>query len=252
MANRFEGKVVVVTGGSSGIGLAAAKAFLHEGARRVYVTGRNEQTLTTAVADLGPGATGIASDVAVLSDIERVVREIEGAGDLVDVVLANAGISEYSPFEATGEADFDRIFDINVKGMFFTVQKLLPVMRDGGSVVFTGSIVGNKGMADLSVYNASKAAVRSFARSWANDLKGRAIRVNTVSPGVTRTPIMENGLKFDQQAIDGFAAYLKEVSPIGRMGDPKEIAAALLFLASDEASYINGVELSVDGGFAQV
>jgi NAD(P)-dependent dehydrogenase (short-subunit alcohol dehydrogenase family) len=252
MSGIFSGQVVVVTGGSTGIGFSVAKLFLEGGASAVYVTGRNSANLDAAVAKLGKGAIGFASDVAKLSDLEQLKSRLEADGRKVDVLVANAGIAENNDLGETHEALYDRIFDINVKGVFYTVQTLLPVLRDGGSIVLTGSIVGNKGMERLSAYNASKAAVRSFARSFANDLKGRGIRVNTVSPGVTRTPIMENGLKMDDEKIAGFKAYLKDAAPIGRMADPDEIAEAVLFLASSKASYITGVELSVDGGLAQI
>ncbi|TCV55116.1 NAD(P)-dependent dehydrogenase (short-subunit alcohol dehydrogenase family) [Agrobacterium tumefaciens] len=252
MSGLFSGQVVVVTGGSTGIGFSVARLFLEGGASAVYVTGRNSANLDAAVAKLGEGAIGFVSDVAKLSDLEQLKARIEADGRKVDVLVANAGIAENNDLGATHEALYDRIFDINVKGVFYTVQTLLPVLKDGGSIVLTGSIVGNKGMEKLSAYNASKAAVRSFARSFANDLKAREIRVNTVSPGVTRTPIMENGLKMDDEKIAGFKAYLKDAAPIGRMADPDEIAEAVLFLASSKASYITGVELSVDGGLAQI
>lgn len=252
MSGLFSGQVVVVTGGSTGIGFSVARLFLEGGASAVYVTGRNSANLDAAVAKLGEGAIGFVSDVAKLSDLEQLKARIEADGRKVDVLVANAGIAENNDLGATHEALYDRIFDINVKGVFYTVQTLLPVLKDGGSIVLTGSIVGNKGMEKLSAYNASKAAVRSFARSFANDLKAREIRVNTVSPGVTRTPIMENGLKMDDEKIAGFKAYLKDPAPIGRMADPDEIAEAVLFLASSKASYITGVELSVDGGLAQI
>jgi NAD(P)-dependent dehydrogenase (short-subunit alcohol dehydrogenase family) len=252
MSGLFSGQVVVVTGGSTGIGFSVARLFLEGGASAVYVTGRNSANLDAAVAKLGERVIGFVSDVAKLSDLEQLKARIEADGRKVDVLVANAGIAENNDLGATHEALYDRIFDINVKGVFYTVQTLLPVLKDGGSIVLTGSIVGNKGMEKLSAYNASKAAVRSFARSFANDLKAREIRVNTVSPGVTRTPIMENGLKMDDEKIAGFKAYLKDAAPIGRMADPDEIAEAVLFLASSKASYITGVELSVDGGLAQI
>ncbi|WP_137132986.1 SDR family oxidoreductase [Rhizobium sp. FY34] len=252
MSADFKNQVVVVTGGSTGIGLSAARLFLAGGAKVVYVTGRNSGNLDKAVKTLGDGATGVVADVAKPADLEALKARIEADGHKLDVLVANAGIAENNDLGATDEALFDRIFDINVKGVYYTVQTLLPVLKDGSSIVLTGSIVGNKGMPRLSAYNASKAAVRSFARSFASDLKARAIRVNTVSPGVTRTPIMENGLKMDEDAINGFAAYLKEAAPLGRMAHPDEIAEAILFLASSKASYITGVELSVDGGLAQI
>lgn len=252
MSSRFTNQVAVVTGGSTGIGYAIAKALLNEGARRVYITGRTSRSLELATAELGKGAVSVVSDVAKLSDLQLLKNEIERHGDQLDVIVANAGIAENNQFAETSEAEFDKTFDINVKGVFFTVQILLPLLKNGGSVVLTASIAANKGMPDLSLYNASKAAVRSFARSWANDLKSRKIRVNALSPGLTRTPIQENGLKMDAAQIEALQAYAKGAVPLGYIAQPDEIAAAAIFLASHEASYVNGIEFSVDGGFAQV
>ncbi|QBC45261.1 SDR family NAD(P)-dependent oxidoreductase [Iodobacter fluviatilis] len=252
MSAKFENQVAVVTGGSTGIGFAIAKALLDEGARRVYVTGRSAKTLDVAVTALGERALAVVSDVAELSDLQKLKSTIEQQGDQLDVVFANAGIAEYNRFGETVETEFAKTFDINVKGVFFTVQTLLPLLKDGGAVVLTASIVANKGMENLSLYNASKAAVRSFARSWANDLKGRKIRVNALSPGLTRTPIMENGLKWNAEQLAGLDSYAAEVVPLGYVAVPADIAAAALFLASDDARYVNGVELTVDGGFAQI
>ncbi|HVI50826.1 MAG TPA: SDR family oxidoreductase [Candidatus Sulfotelmatobacter sp.] len=252
MSKPFQDQVVVVTGGSTGIGLASAEAFLKQGAKRVYVTGRSEASLAKAKAHLGDGAVTVASDVSRLEDVAKLRELIEARGDRLDVIFANAGIAENNVFGKTKETEFDSIFGINVKGLFFSVQELLPILKDHGAVVLTASIVANKGLANLSLYNASKAAVRSFARSWANDLRGRGIRVNAVSPGATRTPIMENGLKMNAEQIEQMQGWVKEAAPLGRMATPDEIAAAVLFLASKEASYITGVELSVDGGLAQI
>lgn len=252
MSNKFMNQVAVVTGGSTGIGFAIAKALLADGAKRVYITGRTAKSLDKAVTSLGQGAVAVVSDVAKLSDLQKLKSEIERQGDRLDAVFANAGIAENNHFGETIEADFIKTFDINVKGVFFTVQTLLPLLKDGGSVVLTASIVANKGMENLSLYNSSKAAVRSFARSWANDLKGRKIRVNALSPGFTRTPIMENGLKLDEAQIAALNNYAKEVVPLGYVAQPKDIATAALFLASHEARYVNGVELTVDGGFTQI
>ena len=251
-ANPFTNQVVAITGGSTGIGLATAQAFLAAGAKRVYITGRNAKSLDAAVSQLGERAIAVVSDVAKLADIETLKSAIESHGDQLDVVFANAGIAENNGFGNTSEAEFDKTFDINVKGMFFTVQTLLPLLKDGGSVVLTASIVANKGMPNLSLYNASKAAVRSFARSWANDLKGRKIRVNAVSPGYTRTPIFENGLKMDESQIAAFYEHAKQAVPLGYVAQPEEIAPAVLFLASPAASYVNGIEFTLDGGLAQV
>lgn len=252
MPSKFMNQVAVVTGGSTGIGFAIAKALLADGAKRVYITGRTAKSLDKAVTSLGQGAVAVVSDVAKLSDLQKLKSEIERQGDRLDAVFANAGIAENNHFGETVEADFIKTFDINVKGVFFTVQTLLPLLKDGGSVVLTASIVANKGMENLSLYNSSKAAVRSFARSWANDLKGRKIRVNALSPGLTRTPIMENGLKLDEAQIAALNNYAKEVVPLGYMAQPEDIATAALFLASHEARYVNGVELTVDGGFSQI
>lgn len=248
----FIDKNVLVTGATSGIGLASAKAFLALGARRVYITGRNPEKLRQALLALGERATGFLSDVARIGDLETLKDAIEQRGDRLDVIFANAGIAGYSSFGAVAEADYDAIFDINVKGVFFTVQTLLPLLNPGAGIVLNASIAANKGMANLSVYSASKAAVRSLARSWANDLKARRIRVNAISPGVTLTPIMQHGLGMDQTQIAVFSDYLKEAAPAGRMASPEEIAAAVVFLASDSASYVNGIELSVDGGLTQI
>lgn len=252
MSKRFINQVAVVTGGSTGIGFAIAQALLAEGAKRVYITGRTAKTLDEATTTLGPLAVGVVSDVANLNDLQKLKSEIDKRGDQLDVVFANAGIAENNHFGDTTEMEFSKTFDINVKGMFFTVQTLLPLLKQGSSVVLTGSIVANKGMENLSLYNASKAAVRSFARSWANDLKARKIRVNTISPGLTETPIMKNGLKMDDAQLAALHEHAKGVVPLGYVAQPNEIASAALFLASADAAYINGIELDVDGGLAQI
>ncbi len=249
---RFQDKIALVTGGSSGIGYATAEALIAEGAARVYVTGRNEQALRAAADRLGPKVVAVVSDAANLSDSEALAERLKADGVRLDVLFANAGIAEPRSFADTDEAFFDRTFDINVKGLFFQVRSLLPVLADGASVVLNASVVSGKGMANFSVYSASKAAVRSFARSWANDLKDRAIRVNAISPGATRTPIMDVGLKLTPDALAGFESYIAATAPAGRMGRPEEIAAGVLFLADSKSSYVNGIELSVDGGLAQV
>lgn len=248
----FHNKIVLITGASSGIGLASAKAFLEQGAKRVYMTGRDAHKLATAVDALGKNAVGITADVAELAQIEQLKTSIAERGDRLDVIFANAGVAHNNSLGATHEADFSRIFDTNVKGVFFTVQTLLPLLNDGANIVLNASVASNKGMPNLSLYSASKAAVRSLARSWANDLKNRQIRVNAISPGVTRTPIMENGLKMSEEQIAQFSSYLVDAAPAGRMAQTDEIAAAVVFLASAAASYINGIELSVDGGFTQI
>lgn len=252
MSNRFMNQVAVVTGGSTGIGLAIAKALLAEGAKRVYITGRTVKTLGEAGALLGERAVAVVSDVANLSDLQKLKSKIEERGDQLDVVFANAGIAENNKFGETTESEFSKTFDINVKGMFFTVQVLLPLLKDGASVVLTASIVANKGMEQLSLYSASKAAVRSFARSWANDLKARKIRVNAISPGLTRTSIQEKGLKMDEAQIAALHDFAAGAVPLGYVAQPEEIATAALFLASSDARYVNGIELDVDGGLAQI
>ncbi|WP_075217052.1 SDR family oxidoreductase [Mongoliimonas terrestris] len=252
MSSRFQDQVVVITGGSSGIGLATAHAFAAEGARRVYITGRNAAALAEAAAAIGPSAVTVRGDAGTVADLDALAETVRANGDRVDVLFANAGIAEPNSFGETNEATFDKTFDINVKGVFFTVQSLLPLLKDGASVVLNASIVANKGMAGLSLYNASKAAVRSFARTLANDLKARGIRVNALSPGATRTPIMKTGLGMSEDAIKGFEDYVAGAAPAGRFGRPEEIADAVLFLGSAAATYVNGVELSVDGGFGQV
>ncbi len=227
-----------------------AKLLIAEGAK-VYITGRNQASLDKAQASLGPQAIALKSDVSSLHELSALHDRIAGHGDVLDVLFANAGIAENNTFGATDEAFFDKTFDINVKGLFFTVQTMLPLVRDQGSIILNASIVANKGMENLSVYNASKAAVRSFARSWTNDLKSRKIRVNAISPGFTRTPIME-GMGWNEQQIADFAVYASSVVPLGSVAQPEQIARAVAFLASDDADYISGIELTVDGGFAQI
>jgi NAD(P)-dependent dehydrogenase (short-subunit alcohol dehydrogenase family) len=252
VTKEFKSKTIVITGGSTGIGLSSAIEFANRDAAKIYITGRNLETLNEAKEKIGNICVIFQGDVARIDDCEKLAQLIQSNNDKIDVIFANAGIAENNNFGATTPEEFDKIFDINVRGLFFSVQSLLHLMVDEGAIILTSSIVGNKGMAKLSLYNASKAAVRSFARSWANDLRGRKIRVNTLSPGVTLTPIMKNGLKMNDEAIKGFQDYLKDAAPLGRMAQPIEIAKAAIFLASNDASYINGIELSVDGGLAQI
>lgn len=252
MSYNFTDQVAVVTGGSTGIGFSIAQALLAAGAKRVYITGRSPKTLDSAVTALGPKAIALVSDVSKQEDLEKLKAEIENRGDHLNAIFANAGIAELNTFGETSEAEYFKTFDINVKGVFFTVQTLLPLLKDGSSIVLTASIVANKGMENLSLYSASKAAVRSFARSWANDLRSRKIRVNALSPGLTRTPIMENGLKWDAEKIAEMHEYAKTSVPLGYIAQPDEMATAALFLASDNASYINGIELTTDGGMTQI
>ncbi len=248
----FDKQCALVTGASSGIGLATARALLAQGARRVYLVGRNADRLASAAHALGERAIALPGDVASLADLEQIAGAIAARGDTLDILFANAGVAVNNELGATDEAAYAHIFDINVRGVFFTVQTLLPLLRDGASVILNASVAGFKGLPNLSVYNASKAAVRSFARSWSVDLKPRAIRVNAISPGITHTPILQHGLGLDQSGIDGLESFVSAGAPSGRMAQPEEIAAAVLFLASGAASYVNGAELCADGGFAQV
>ncbi|WP_288381160.1 SDR family NAD(P)-dependent oxidoreductase [uncultured Massilia sp.] len=247
MMKRFENKVVVITGGSDGIGLATAKLFAIEGAH-VTITGRRRELLDEAVKEIGHGAVGVQGDVANPADVARLYEMIQRDHERVDVVFANAGRYEVVPLDAIDDAHFDAIFDVNVKGMVFTVQKALPLMATGSAIVLNGSIAGSKGLPGQSLYNASKAAVRSFARSWTNDLKERGIRVNVVSPGGTETRLIRSYLD-SQPEVE---AALKQSVPLGRLGEPDEVARAVLFLASSESSFVAGHELFVDGGVAAV
>lgn len=251
MTGRFQDKVVVVTGGTSGIGLAAAKAFSRECAS-VFVTGRRQDALDAAVTQIGGRITGVSGDMANLADIDRLYDAVQQKHAQIDVVFANAGGGAFVPLGAITEEQFDSTFDTNVKGTLFTVQKALPLLKDGGAVVLTGSTAGSEGTPAFSVYSASKAAVRNFARTWILDLKERRIRVNVVSPGATRTPGLVSLAGDDAEKQQGLLDFLGSRIPLGRVGEATEIANAILFLASDEASFVNGVELFVDGGQAQV
>lgn len=247
---RLDGKIAVVTGGNSGIGLASAKRLVAEGAY-VFITGRREAELSAAVKEIGRNVTGVQGDVSKLADLDRLFARIKQEKGRLDVVFANAGIAKYAALGKIPEELYDSIFDVNVKGVLFTVQKALPLLADGASIILNASIVGSKGFASNSVYSATKAAVRSFARTWTTDLKDRRIRVNAVSPGFTDTP----GLSELIASSDIGQQRLKMVSaavPAGRMGTPDEIAKAVVFLASDDSSYITGTELFVDGGAAQI
>ena len=246
---KLEGKVAVVTGANSGIGLASAKRFASEGAR-VFMTGRRQAELDKAVAEVGHGARGVQGDVASLADLDRLYSVVREEAGQIDVLLANAGGGELMPLSAITEEHYDRTFATNVKGTLFTVQKALPLLADGASVILTGSTAGNKGGAAFSVYSASKAAIRNFARSWIQELAPRRIRVNVLGPGPTSTPGLL-GL-IPEEAKSGFVAHMASLVPLGRMGTSDEIANAALFLASDESSFVNGSELFVDGGVAQV
>lgn len=251
MKSRFQNKVVVVTGATSGIGLATAQAFSREGAS-VFITGRRQHALDAAVEAIGGRVTGVRGDMANLVDIDRLYDAVQQKHGQIDVVVANAGGGEFAPLGAITEAHFDTTFDTNVKGTLFTVQKALPLLKDGGAVVLTGSTAGSEGTPAFSVYSASKAAVRNFARTWILDLKERRIRVNVVSPGATRTPGLMGLAGDDAEKQQGLLAFAGSRIPLGRVGEATEIANAVLFLASDEASFVNGVEFFVDGGQAQV
>ncbi len=250
MSQTFENKVVVVTGGTSGIGLATAKAFADEGAF-VFITGRRQDALDAAVKAIGGRVTGVRGDMSQLADIDRLYDAVQQKHSHIDTVFANAGGGEFAPLGAISEAHYQTTFDTNVKGVLFTVQKALPLLRDGGSVVLTSSTTSLSGTPAFSVYSATKAAVRSFARNWILDLKDRHIRVNAISPGVTETAGLNDLFGGGDQA-QGTKDYLAGLIPAGRIGQPEEIAKAVLFLASDAASFVNGVELFVDGGQAQI
>jgi NAD(P)-dependent dehydrogenase (short-subunit alcohol dehydrogenase family) len=240
---RLQGKVAVITGGSTGIGLATAKLFVSEGAY-VFITGRRQKELDQAVKAIGSNVTGIQGDVAKLADLDRLYQAVKAKGR-IDVVFANAGLAEFAPLGSITEEHFDKLFDINVKGTLFTVQKALPLLNDGGSIILTGSDGGSKGTPALGVYGATKAAVRTFVRAWTVELKDRHIRSNVLSPGPTETPAM------GQQPADAIAMIVSTI-PMGRMGEPEEVAKAALFLASDDSSFVTGIELFVDGGRAQI
>src|SRR5437016_10616237 len=247
---KLEGKIALVTGGNSGIGLATAKQFVNEGAY-VFVTGRRDPELAAAVKDIGRNVTGIKGDVSDIGDLDRLFAQIKQEKGKLDVVFANAGVAKYAPLGSITEELYDSIFDINVKGLLFTVQKALPLLPDGASVILNASIVASKGFSSNSVYSATKAAVRSFARTWTTDLKDRRIRVNAVSPGSIDTPGL-SGLLGSSGAGEERLKMLSNNVPLGRLGTPDEIAKAVVFLASDDSSYVTGTELFVDGGFAQV
>ena len=243
---KLEGKVVLVTGGTSGFGLATAKRFVAEGAY-VYITGRRQTELDSAVQEIGENARGVQGDVTNLEDLDRLFAAIKEEKGTLDVVFANAGWGEFVPLGSITEEHFDKTFDINVKGVVFTVQKALPLLKDGSAIVITGSMVSVLGQPAFSIYSATKAAVRSFARNWSVDLKERMIRVNVVSPGFIPTP------GYDHLGITDEMLEVAVVNvPLGRVGTPDEIAKSVVFLASDDSSYITGIELFVDGGAAQI
>ena len=249
-AKRLAGKVAVITGGSTGMGLAAAKRFIQEGMDHVFITGRRKDVLDTAVAEIGDKVSGVAGDVANLKDLDLLYEAVDKYGRKLDVIFANAGVSKLAAFGSVDEKFFDLHFDANVKGLFFSVQKGLPFLKEGGSIILNASIATTKGFPGISVYSATKAAVRSFARTWTNELRERRIRVNAISPGHIDTPIFDSWQQGEE--LTKMKEELAKNVPLGRLGDPDEIAKVVAFLASDEASYLSGVELFVDGGVAQI
>ena len=249
--NRLEGKVAVITGGNSGIGLATARRFAEEGAH-VFITGRRQNELDAAVRQIGKQATGVQGDVSKLADLDRLYATVKREKGRIDVVFANAGAGDaLAPLGAISEELFDTTFSRNVKGLLFTVQKALPLLLDGGSIILNASIAASKGMPGMSVYSATKAAVRSFARGWTVDLKSRKIRVNAISPGPIDTPGVKS-LGLTEAQLEQFKTEIVGAVPLARMGRADEIASAALFLASDDSSYVTGIELFVDGGMAQI
>jgi NAD(P)-dependent dehydrogenase (short-subunit alcohol dehydrogenase family) len=247
---RLEGQIALITGGNSGIGLATAKEFVSEGAY-VFITGRRDAELAAAVKEIGRNLTGVQGDAANLGDLDRLFAQIKRENGKLDIVFANAGMAKFAPLGKITEEHYDSIFDVNVKGLLFTVQKALPLLPDGASIILNASIVASKGSPEWSVYSATKAAVRSFARTWTTELKDRRIRVNAVSPGFTDTPGLGD-LLASAEAGEQRKKMISNSIPLGRFGTPDEIAKAVVFLASDDSSYITGIELFVDGGLAQV
>ena len=250
MGNKLEGKIAVITGGNSGIGLATAKRFVSEGAY-VFITGRRQKELDAAVSEIGKNAIGIQGDVSNLTDLDKLYNTVKDKKGHLDILFANAGIAQFARLGEISEEHFDKIFDINVKGLLFSVQKALPILQDGSSIILNASVGSSKGIEETSVYSAAKAAVRSFARTWTADLRHRKIRVNAISPGPIDTPIFSS-LTQNEEQMEQFKKYIINTVPMGRMGIPDEIAKAVSFLASDESSYITGIELFVDGGMAQI
>jgi NAD(P)-dependent dehydrogenase (short-subunit alcohol dehydrogenase family) len=251
MLQKLKGKVALITGGSSGIGLATAKRFVEEGAY-VFITGRRQVELDNAVKQIGREVTGIQGDVSKEQDLDKVFTALQEQKGRLDIVFANAGTGGFAPLGQITESHFDNQFDVNVKGMLFTVQKALPLMKSGGSIVLNASIVSITGNPAFSVYSATKAAVRSFARTWCVDLKDRGIRVNAISPGIVPTPGYNTSLGMTQEQVDQYVQSSIGAIPSGRAGTTDEIANAVLFLASTDSSYVNGIELFVDGGLAQI
>ena len=250
MGNKLEGKIAVITGGNSGIGLATAKRFVSEGAY-VFISGRRQKELDLALSEIGKNVIGIQGDVSNFEDLDRLYNTVKDQKGHLDILFANAGIAQFASLGEISEEHFDNIFGINVKGLLFTVQKALPLFQNGGSIILNASIGSSKGFEETSVYSATKAAVRSFARTWTADLRHRKIRVNAISPGPIDTPIFSNLLQNEEQS-EQFKKNIVNIVPMGRMGSPDEVAKAVSFLASDDSSYITGIELFVDGGLAQI
>jgi len=244
VTKKLEGKTAVITGGTDGIGFATAKRFVEEGAY-VFITGRRQKALDEAVRAIGTNVAGVQGDIAQLADLDRLYETVADTGKRIDIVFANAGVGEFVPFGAVTEEHFDKLFNINVRGTLFTVQKALPLLNDGGSIILNGSVASVKGTAAFGVYAASKAALRSFVRTWTTDLKDRRIRSNVLSPGPIDTPLAS------RQSPDMIARIVSTI-PMGRMGTPEEVANVALFLASDDSSFVTGIELFVDGGRGQV
>jgi NAD(P)-dependent dehydrogenase (short-subunit alcohol dehydrogenase family) len=250
MGNKLEGKIAVITGGNSGIGLATAKRFVSEGAN-VFIFGRRQNEIDTGVSEIGKNVIGIQGDVSNLADLNRLFDIVKDQKGHLDILFANAGIAQFAPLGEISEEHFDKIFRINVKGLLFTVQKALPILEDDGSIILNASIGSSKGVGGSSVYSATKAAVRSFARTWTVDLRDRKIRVNAISPGPIDTPIFSSITQNEEQS-ELFKKNIVNAVPMKRMGSPDEVAKVVSFLASDESSYVTGIELFVDGGLAQI
>jgi len=248
---KLDGKVAVITGGSSGIGLATAQRFVAEGAY-VFITGRRQAELDTSVKLIGKNVTAVQGDVANLADLDRLYATVKQAKGTIDILFANAGTGEFAPLGSITEDHYDKIFNANVKGLLFSVQKALPLLKDGSSIILNASIVSIKGSPAFSVYSATKAAVRSFARGWSVDLKDRKIRVNAISPGVVPSPGYSTSLGMTTEQVNQYADSVVGAIPLGRVGTLDEIAKAVVFLASDDSSYVNAIELFVDGGMAQI
>lgn len=247
---KLEDKIAVITGGNSGIGLATAQRFATEGAY-VFITGRRQLELDAAVKQIRKNVTGVQGDVSNLADLDRLYATVKREKGRIDILFANAGRGEFVPLGAITEEHFDNTFNINVKGLLFTVQKALPLIPDGGAIILNGAIASIKGTPAFSVYSATKAAVRSFARTWSVDLKARKIRVNALSPGPIETPLVD-GLMSNEEATKQFKAHVASATPMGRWGSSDEVAKVAVFLASDDSSYVTGIELFVDGGMAQI